>query len=65
MIANCPICGRPLSPVETVLAEHDAGYQCRHCWNTMHAAAPVKARAAARHQKKSHVAVARRHLGRH
>lgn len=29
----CPICGRPFSPVDAILSEHDVGFQCRHCWN--------------------------------
>lgn len=33
MIKTCSICGRPFSPVDIVLSEHDAGFQCRHCWN--------------------------------
>ena len=32
-IKACPICGRPFSSVDIVLSEHDAGFQCRHCWN--------------------------------
>lgn len=37
---QCPICGRPLAPMEALLAEHDAAYQCHHCWNRVNAAKP-------------------------
>lgn len=37
----CPICGRPFSMVDLVLSEHDAGFQCRHCWNRAQATGPV------------------------
>ena len=33
----CPICGRPFSAVDIVLAESDANFQCHHCWNRMQA----------------------------
>jgi DNA-directed RNA polymerase subunit RPC12/RpoP len=41
MSTHCPMCGRPLSELESVLAERDAGYQCRHCWNRIQATGPV------------------------
>ncbi len=37
MNTQCPICGRPFSVVDTVLADNDVGYQCRHCWNRVRA----------------------------
>ncbi len=37
MITHCPICGRPFSPVDVVLSELNANYQCHHCWNRIHA----------------------------
>ncbi len=42
MISHCPICGRPLTVLEQMLAEHTANYQCHHCWNRIHATGPVK-----------------------
>lgn len=36
-IKACPTCGRPFSAVDIVLSEHDASFQCRHCWNRMQA----------------------------
>jgi hypothetical protein len=36
-IKACPICGRPFSAVDVVLAESDANFQCHHCWNRMQA----------------------------
>ncbi|MCL5287608.1 MAG: hypothetical protein M1453_06395 [Acidobacteria bacterium] len=36
-VKACPICGRPFSAVDIVLSEHDAGFQCRNCWNRMQA----------------------------
>ncbi|MBI1750780.1 MAG: hypothetical protein HY234_00740 [Acidobacteria bacterium] len=32
-VKACPICGRPFSAIDVVLSEHDASFQCRHCWN--------------------------------
>jgi hypothetical protein len=26
-----------MSALDSLLAEHDATYQCRHCWNRVHA----------------------------
>jgi hypothetical protein len=37
MSTHCPICGNPFSAVDMVLAELDAGFQCHHCWNRIHA----------------------------
>lgn len=45
-LKTCPICGRPFSPIDIVLSEHDASFQCRHCWNRMQATGPVNRRAA-------------------
>ena len=36
-IKACPTCGRPFTAVDIVLSEHDASFQCRHCWNRMQA----------------------------
>lgn len=37
MNTQCPICGRPFSLMDTVLADNDVNYQCHHCWNRIHA----------------------------
>ncbi|HWQ02962.1 MAG TPA: hypothetical protein VNL38_00635 [Candidatus Nitrosotenuis sp.] len=44
---NCPVCGHPMSAMDALLAEHDASYQCRHCWNRVRASAPAKKATAA------------------
>ena len=41
---QCPVCGRPLAPMDEVLAEHDSNYQCHHCWNRVNAAIPASKR---------------------
>ncbi len=40
-VKACPICGRPYSTTEIVLSEHDASFQCRHCWNRVQATGAV------------------------
>jgi predicted sulfurtransferase len=40
-IKVCPTCGHPFSAVDIVLSEHDAGFQCHHCWNRMQATGPA------------------------
>lgn len=62
MHANCSICGRPLSHLDTIVAEHDPAYQCRHCWNRIQATGPVKPPVPARQLKKTAITAARRHL---
>lgn len=37
----CPTCGHRFSVVDIVLSEHDAGFQCRHCWNRLQATGPA------------------------
>ncbi len=49
-IKACPICGRPFSTVDMVLSEHDAGFQCRHCWNRMQATGPASRRTSSDHK---------------
>jgi len=61
---HCPICGRPLTLMETILSEHDAAYQCRHCWNRIQATGPVKPPVPVRLPRKQKFAGARRHLTR-
>jgi transposase-like protein len=41
MHKECPICGRPLSMLDIILSEHDARFQCHHCWNRVNATGPV------------------------
>ncbi len=41
MTTYCPICGRPFSPLDVVLSELNANYQCHHCWNRIHATGGV------------------------
>jgi hypothetical protein len=41
MHKECPVCGRPLSFLDVVLAEHDVRFQCHHCWNRVNATGPV------------------------
>lgn len=41
MQKECPICGRAFSVLDLVLLEHDAGFQCHHCWNRVRATGPV------------------------
>lgn len=41
MKTQCPFCGRPLSALEQLLAAQDTNYQCRHCWNRIHATGAV------------------------
>jgi predicted amidophosphoribosyltransferase len=31
--AFCPVCGKPFSETEKVVAEHTNNFQCHHCWN--------------------------------
>ena len=64
MSANCPICGRPLNLMETIVAEHDPAYQCRHCWNRIQATGPVNPPGPARQLKKKAPAGRWRHLTR-
>lgn len=48
MHKECPICGRPFSILDVVLMERDAGFQCHHCWNRIHATGPATPAAPAR-----------------
>ena len=41
MHKECPICGRPFSTLDLVLADREVGFQCHHCWNRVHATGPV------------------------
>jgi len=56
---TCPVCGRPLSLLEEVLAATDTGVQCHGCWTLLRRLKPMRRlavvttlRAAARPQKK-------------
>lgn len=31
--AFCPVCGRPFTEAEKVVAGHTNNFQCHHCWN--------------------------------
>jgi len=31
--AFCPVCGKPFTEAEKILAEHTDNFQCHHCWN--------------------------------
>jgi len=57
---RCPICDRPLNRVDYLLAQRDAHFECRFCWNRIHmngsGNAPMRARS--RH-KKMHTTPAR------
>ncbi len=58
MNTQCPICGRPFSLVDAVLADNDVGYQCRHCWNRVRATgAGTLPSARERHAKSRTIAV--------
>lgn len=39
---ECPICGRPFSMLDVVLADCDVRFQCPHCWSRVHATGPVR-----------------------
>ena len=41
MHKECPICGRPFSLLDIVLIGSNAGFQCHHCWNRIHATGPA------------------------
>ena len=60
MNAHCPICGRPLTLLEQMLAECGDSYQCHHCWNRIHATGPVRPPMAAERLKKPRIRGARR-----
>ncbi len=30
--AFCPVCGRPFTEAEKVVADHTNNFQCHHCW---------------------------------
>ena len=52
MNTHCPVCGRPFSTLEQLLAERDASYQCRHCWNRVGAFDVKKTKPQARAKKR-------------
>ncbi len=31
--AFCPVCGKPFTETERVVADHTNNFQCHHCWN--------------------------------
>jgi hypothetical protein len=31
--AFCPVCGKPFSETEKLLADRTFNFQCHHCWN--------------------------------
>ncbi len=55
MTTQCPICGRPFSTLDLVLAEHDVTYQCHHCWNRVQATGAGAIPSAVHKQKKPRI----------
>jgi hypothetical protein len=51
MTPRCPICDRPLSRVELLLAQRDAHFECRFCWNRIHMNGSNASHARARRDK--------------
>ena len=42
MKKECPICGRPITLPDLVLAESGGSYQCHHCWSRVNATRPFE-----------------------
>ena len=60
MNTHCPFCGRPLTVLEQLVAEHDASYQCHNCWNRIHATGAVTPPFVAERRKKPRIPSTRR-----
>ena len=41
MKKECPICGKPFSIMDIVLAESTIAFQCQHCWSRVNATGPA------------------------
>lgn len=41
MKRECPICGRPLTVLDIVLADSGVAHQCHHCWSRVNATGPT------------------------
>ena len=65
MKRECPICGRPFSMLDIVLAESEVTFQCPHCWSRANATGPAALEMTAATRRPPLLARRRNHQHRH